>query len=100
MAEGTPHQVTAEDILDENQEAMINSGIYKLSDSFNVLKEILIWAQVLSYPDFWKSFVLEVYASLKGLGVCLSQEGEDGGHHPIAYASRQLEDTGKSTKIY
>lgn len=52
MAEGTPHQVTAEDILDENQEAMINSGIYKLSDSFNVLKEILIWAQVLSYPDF------------------------------------------------
>ena len=47
----------------------------------------------MSYPDFSKSFVLEVDASLKGLGACLSQVGEYGRRHPIAYASRQLKDT-------
>ena len=38
---------------------------------------------------------MELDASLKGLGVCLSQVGEDGRRHPVAYASRQLKATEK-----
>ena len=65
------------------------------NDSFNLRKEKLIQAPVLSYPNFSESFVLEVDALLKGLRACLSQVGENGRRHPIAYASRQLEDTDK-----
>lgn len=46
-------------------------------------------APVLAYADFSRPFILEVDASLSGLGAVLSQEKE-GQVRPIAYASRAL----------
>ena len=58
--------------------------------AFRELKRTLCEAPVLAYPCFDKEFMLEVDASLRGLGACLSQVGEDGAVHPVAYASRGL----------
>ncbi|KAJ8020637.1 hypothetical protein HOLleu_40281 [Holothuria leucospilota] len=58
--------------------------------SFTSLKELLSTAPVLIYPNFEKEFVLEIDASLKGLGACLMQKDEKGYLHPVAYASRGL----------
>ena len=44
----------------------------------------------MAYPQFDRDFVLEVAASLKGLGACLSQRDDSGCLHPVAYASRGL----------
>ena len=45
---------------------------------------------LLTYPRFDHDFVLEVDASLKGLGKCLSQVDENGKLRPVAFASRGL----------
>ena len=58
--------------------------------AFQYLKERLCTTPVLTYPKFDREFFLEVDASLKGLGACLSQADENGHRHPIAYASRSL----------
>ena len=58
--------------------------------SFQMLKEKLTSAPVLSYPSFEKPFVLETDASIEGLGAVLPQSQEDGLLHPVAYASRSL----------
>ncbi|PIK41093.1 putative transposon Ty3-I Gag-Pol polyprotein [Apostichopus japonicus] len=68
-------------VLDWTQEA---------DEAFNSLKERLSTTPLLAYPDFRRGFVLEVDASLKGLGACLQQADESGKLHPIAYASRGL----------
>ena len=57
---------------------------------FDALKEALCTAPVLGYPDFSREFILEIDASLKGLGTVLSQQQKDGSIHVIAYASRSL----------
>lgn len=59
-------------------------------DAFVSLKSRLTSAPVLTYPKFDKDFIVETDASLKGLGACLLQKGDDGRPHPIAYASRSL----------
>ena len=59
-------------------------------DAFDKLKGALTQAPVLAYPDFSRAFVLEVDASLHGLGACLTQKDADGNGHPISYASRGL----------
>ena len=46
--------------------------------SFEKLKLALTSAPVLAYPDYSKPFLLEMDASLKGLGAVLSQEDNDG----------------------
>jgi hypothetical protein len=53
--------------------------------SFSALKTALVSAPVLALPDLHKPFVLETYASDKGIGVVLQQEG-----HSIAYVSKAL----------
>ena len=58
--------------------------------AFDELKRALTQTPVLAYPDFSRAFVLEIDASLKGLGACLAQEDLAGKRHPIAYASRGL----------
>jgi len=58
--------------------------------AFTSLKQALCSTPVLLYPRFDREFVLEVDASLKGLGACLSQVDEDGKLRPVAYASRGL----------
>ena len=59
-------------------------------NAFRTLKKLLSEAPVLVYPNFDREFVVEVDASLRGLGACLSQYDDDGQLHPIAYASRAL----------
>ena len=60
------------------------------NNSFNALKQALCEAPVLGFPCFDRDFVLEVDASLKGLGACLCQYDDSGKLHPVAYASRGL----------
>ena len=47
-------------------------------ESFDKLKEVLISTPVLAYPNYFKPFILETDASLKGLGTVLSQEDDEG----------------------
>ena len=60
------------------------------NEAFMFLKAALCEAPVLAFPRFDRDFTLEVDASLKGLGACLSQFDDNGELHPVAYASRGL----------
>ena len=59
-------------------------------EGFNQLKKALTEAPVLAYLDYSKPFILETDASLKGLGVVLSQKGDSNEIRVIAYASQSL----------
>lgn len=59
---------------------------------FNDCKHLLTTDPILKYPDFKRRFILETDASDFALGAVLSQKFEDGKEHPIAYASRTLND--------
>jgi hypothetical protein len=59
--------------------------------AFEFLKNALITAPILSYPDFEKPFILYTDASYNGLGAILGQLDEKGKEHVIAYASRSLD---------
>ena len=65
---------------------------HECKDAFNLLKQCLITAPVLSYPLFGngQEFILETDASGTGLGAVLAQK-HNGEVHPIAYASRTLD---------
>ncbi len=58
--------------------------------AFAMLKDLLTSAPVLTYPRVEDPFILETDASILGLGAILSQCQEDGQTHPVAYASRSL----------
>ena len=60
-------------------------------ESFEKLRDLLVSAPLLSYPDFQKPFILETDASGEGLGAVLAQRQDDGSVKPIAYASRSLQ---------
>ena len=62
-------------------------------EAFNHLKAACLQAPILSFPDFTKPFLLETDASGRGLGAVLSQKQADGWYHPIAYASRVMNET-------
>ena len=62
-------------------------------EAFEHLKAACLQAPILAFPDFNKPFLLETDASGKGLGAVLSQKQTDGCYHPIAYASRIMNDT-------
>ncbi|CAK1589486.1 unnamed protein product [Parnassius mnemosyne] len=57
--------------------------------AFDVLKEKLITAPLLQYPDFSQPFIVTTDASNYAVGAILSQ-GPVGKDKPIAYASRTL----------
>ena len=61
-------------------------------EAFEHLKAACLQAPILAFPDFDKPFLLETDASGKGLGAVLSQKQADGRYHPIAYASRIMND--------
>ena len=62
-------------------------------EAFNRLKAACLQAPILVFPYFNKPFLLETDASGKGLGAVLSRKQADGRYHPIAYASRIMNET-------
>ena len=56
--------------------------------AFDNLNEKLVTAPVLAFPKFNNGFILEMDASIKGLGAVFSQQQEDNQIHPVAFASR------------
>ena len=54
------------------------------------MKQRLVTAPILAYPDYKKKFILATDASYHGFGATLSQIAEDQKEHPIAYASKSL----------
>ena len=89
-------------IIPASTQYKVQTGLLKKSDllefkwteecevGFTNLKQALISAPILTYPDYSKAFILETDASLKGLGAVLSQRGDDGMVRVIAYASHSL----------
>ena len=59
--------------------------------AFENLKQCLIAAPVLAFPNFDSPFLMETDASGIGLGAVLAQKQEDGSVRPLAYASRSLQ---------
>lgn len=59
-------------------------------ESFKTIKEKLPSPPVLGYADYSKPFVLNTYASAKGLGAVLYQE-QEGKLKVIAYAAHRME---------
>ena len=73
----------------------------KEQDAFDKLKECLVNAPCLTYPDFTKPFLLRCDASRSGFGAVLTQvveEGED--PRPVAFASRGLHGGEKNYSAY
>ena len=62
-------------------------------EAFDHLKAACLQAPILAFLDFDKPFLLEMDASGKSLGAVLSQKQADGRYHPIAYASRVMNET-------
>ena len=62
-------------------------------EAFERLKANCLQAPILAFPDFNKPFLLETDVSGRGLGAVLSQKQADGRYHPIAYASRVVNET-------
>ena len=62
-------------------------------EAFECLKAACLQAPILAFPDFNKPFLLETDASGRGLRAVLSQKQADGRYHPIAYASRVMNET-------
>ena len=62
-------------------------------EAFDRLKAACLQAAILAFPDFNKPFLLETDASRRGLGAVLSQKQADEWYHPIAYASRVMNET-------
>ena len=87
------HVISADDIRpDPMKTEKVRLYPTQCEAAFAQLKQLLI--PVLAYPAFGpgKAFLLETDASTMGLGAILSQMQEDGMVHPIAYASRSLDE--------
>ena len=70
----------------------------KQQTAFDRLRQMLIQAPVLSYPDFSKSFTIYTDAFEIGLGAVFSQE-QEGKEHVISYASRSLNSAEKNYTV-
>ena len=58
--------------------------------SLEILKEKMVTAPILVFPDWNKEFHVHVDASSIALGIVLAQTGEGNIDNPIAFASRKL----------
>ena len=59
-------------------------------EAFDTLKQKLITAPILAYPDFSKTFILATDASYHSYSATLSQIGKDKKEYPVAYTSKSL----------
>jgi hypothetical protein len=64
--------------------------------ALNTLKQKLVTALILIFPDWNKEFHVHVDASSITLGTILSQAGEGEIDHPIYFTSRKLSTTEKT----
>lgn len=67
--------------------------------AFNMIKDYLCTAPILSIYDYNKPVFIETDASFKGIGATLKQPQEDGILHPVAYYSRKLSEREKRLDI-
>ena len=58
--------------------------------SLDILKENMVTAPILVFPNWNKEFHVHVDASSIALGIVLAQSGEGNINHPISFASRKL----------
>jgi hypothetical protein len=84
------HALTGKDDAKGRKATKVLDWSEEAATAFASLKQALCSTPVLTYPRFDREFVLEVDASLKGLGACLSQADDDGMLRPVAFASRGL----------
>lgn len=63
--------------------------------SFLAIKQAMTSTPILLYPDFTKTFIVEIDACMVGIDVVLLQE-----KHPIAYYSCKISGRMISTFIY
>ena len=68
----------------------------KCQEILDILKEKMVTAPILVFPDWNKEFHVHVDASSIALGVVLAQSGEGNIDHPIAFASIKLSTTEKN----
>ena len=59
-------------------------------EAFDTLKTKIASSPVLMCPDMSRMFALQTDASDYGIGAVLSQTGEDGEEHPVAFFSQKL----------
>ena len=62
----------------------------KCAEAFHTLKNGLIKAPVLKFPDFDKEFILHSDGCLTGIGFFLTQVDENNIPHPIGFGGRSL----------
>ena len=62
----------------------------KCQQAFEELKQRLVTAPILIYPNYQAEFILATDASYHGYGATLSQIADDKKEHPVAYASKSL----------
>ncbi|QRV84489.1 Retrotransposable element Tf2 protein [Ceratobasidium sp. AG-Ba] len=72
----------------------------KEEQAFQSIKEAITKEPVLIHPDPEKPYILETDASGVALGAVLSQKGEDGRLHPIAYLSQSFTPPQKNYDTY
>ena len=85
------YDLTRDDNKDKKSEHVDLSP--EAHEAFDRLKAACFQAPILAFSDFNKPFQLETDASGRGLGAVLSQKQADGWYHPIAYASRIMNET-------
>lgn len=68
--------------------------------AFDYLKRMFTTAPVLMMPDMSQQFIVECDASDFATGAVLSQEGDDGLIHPVAFFSKSLNDAERNYEIY
>ena len=62
----------------------------RADEAFKDLRQRLVTAPTLAFPDYSRPFILDTDASDVGIGGVLSQKQEDGSERVIAYGSRTL----------
>ncbi|KAG8871131.1 hypothetical protein FRB98_001016, partial [Tulasnella sp. 332] len=72
----------------------------KQQESLDAFKKAFTSSPILAFPDFEKPYVVETDSSVFARGAILSQRGEDGKLHPIAYASKSLTPAERNYDVY